>query len=119
MRANGWMLLVMTVCAIPLAVGIATAQTWPSYVTYAAWGVFALLAVVNALRRKTRGSSSGGMAGAGDVYNELYLSRPRVPVTYGDQEEVVAEEQLDIRDELAEGRITLHIPEGERASDGD
>lgn len=112
MRASGWVLIAMVVCAVPLAIGVATGQSWPPYVTYAGWGVVIVTSIVRSLLPK-RGSrqTSSAIAGAGDVYNELYLARPRIPVTFGNPVDVTDGETLDRPDELADGKVTLSLPD--------
>ncbi len=110
-RASGWRFLVLLVCCVPLAVGIATKQSWPPYVTYASWGLFVLVAVIRSLRRKTRHSAAEGVVGAGDTYNELFMARPNIPVTFGPDDAVVAEEQGARHDDITDGKVTLHIPD--------
>jgi hypothetical protein len=61
-------------------------------------------------KRDSRQTSSA-IAGAGDVYNELYLSRPRIPVTFGNLVDVTDGETLDRPDELADGKVTLSLPD--------
>ncbi len=113
-RATGWLFLALLLCCVPLAVGIATKQAWPPYVTYAGWGLFALGAVIRALLRKTRHSASEGVVGAGDMYNELYMARPNIPVTFGSDDGIVAEEQATGHDDITDGKVTLHIPDDKR-----
>ncbi|WP_349898659.1 hypothetical protein [Parafrigoribacterium soli] len=117
MRASGWVLIAMVVCAVPLAIGVATGQSWPPYVTYAGWGVVIVTSIVRALLPK-RGSrpTSSAIAGAGDVYNELYLARPRIPVTFGNPVDVTDGETLDRPDELADGKVTLSLPDENQPS---
>ncbi|SEB51767.1 hypothetical protein SAMN04489806_0947 [Paramicrobacterium humi] len=120
MRGSGLLLVALVVCGIPLAIGIAWGQSWPTYVTYVAWGVFAVVAIIRSLVRRRRRSVAGSVMGAGEVYNELYLGRPRTTVTYGSTDEVVAEEQLVRRDELGEGVVHLDTsPSDHPGIDGD
>lgn len=103
------MFVVFLACTVPMAVGLAVAASWPQYVTYAGWALFAVVAVARSLFRKSSRRAGQGVIGAGDVYNELYLGRRRYPVTYGSTEKVVAEEQFDRRDELSDGRVTIDV----------
>ena len=109
MRSSGWILVGLVTATIPLAVGIATQQTWTPYVTYALWGVVILGSILRQLitRRRTS-ASSAAVVSVGDVYNEMYLGRPRSEVAFGDIE-VVAEETAPAHDEIADGKITLKL----------
>jgi hypothetical protein len=111
MRASGWMFVVFVVCAMPLAIGIATGQSWTPYVTYAGWAVILVAGIVRALLRKRRPRENDSVtAGVSDVYNEMYMARPPAELSLGNQADIVAEETVLRRDEVADGKVSLRLP---------
>jgi hypothetical protein len=109
MRSSGWMLAGVVLAAVPLAVGIATGQTWTPYVTYALWGVVILAGILRQVIPRRRPSvTNSAVVSAGDVYNELYLGRQRTEVTFGDSD-VVAEGTAPTHDQIVDGKITLDL----------
>jgi hypothetical protein len=111
MRASGWVFLGLVVCAVPLAIGVATGQSWTPYVTYAGWAVILIAGIVRALLQKRRPRKNDSVAaGVSDVYNEMYMGRPHAELSFGNQADVVAEETVLRRDEIADGKVSLKLP---------
>jgi hypothetical protein len=111
MRASGWMFVGLVACAVPLAIGIATGQSWTPYVTYAGWAVIVVAGIIRALLHTRRPRKNDSVtAGVSDVYNEMYLARPHTELTFGNQADVVAEETELRRDEIADGKVSLRLP---------
>jgi hypothetical protein len=112
MKASGWVLVGLVVCTVPLAIGIATGQSWTPYVTYAGWAVILVAGIVRALLHKRRPRENDSVtAGVSDVYNEMYMARPHTELSFGNQAETVAEETALRRDEIADGKVSLRLPE--------
>lgn len=110
MRASGWFLGVAVAFAIPLAIGIATGQSWTPAVTYAGWSAVTLAFIVRAIWPKHRPRATGRtIAGPGDVYNQLFMAWPRQDVTFGDSS-VVAEEPGLASAQIDDGKVTLRLP---------
>lgn len=113
MRASGWVLVGLVVATVPLAIGIATGQTWTPYVTYALWAVVIVVGIVRqVVSRRHPTPTSSAVVSAGDVYNELYLGRPRFEVSFGENE-VISEAPVTPHKDILNGKISIDL----RASD--
>jgi hypothetical protein len=111
MRASGWVFVGLVACAVPLAIGIATGQTWTRYVTYAGWAAILVAGIFRGLIQKRRlRKDDSPAAGVTDVYNEMYMGRPHVDLSFGNQDDIVAEETMLPRDEIADGKVSLRLP---------
>ncbi len=114
MKATGWLFIGVVVCTVPLAIGIATGQSWTPYVTYAGWAIVAVSAIIRAIFIKPRSHEVQSVAaGVSDVYNEMYMGRPHTEVKFGNAADSVAEEKVNHRDELAGGKVSLTLPRKE------